>query len=79
MTKTKAFQIVLDDLKQIPMFTGAYDAKNGDFSFMHGIWIVMEQIAYTISDEVGDEFNGLFTENLRESERKAKATDCPWK
>ena len=79
MTKTKAFQIVLDELKKIPMFTGVYDAKNRDFSFMHGIWIVMEQIAYTISDEVGEDFDSMYIDNLRESERKAKTTDCPWR
>ena len=38
---------------------------------MYGIGTVMEFIAYSISDEVGDNFSNKFIENMILSEEKA--------
>lgn len=87
MLKRLAYKIVYDDLTKPPacgMFVGKHDARNGNDSFMNGIWTLMEYIAYEVSEKNGDKFNALFLDNLEESERKAKSryglqTDCPWK
>lgn len=72
MNKTEAFKTVLADLQKHPMFCGLYDAKNGKEDFMHGINTVMEYIAYSISDEVGDEMSSRFVNNMIWSEDKVR-------
>lgn len=64
-----ASQIVLDKLKECPLFCGKYDAKNGNASYMHGISTVMEVIAHYAEDE---EFEEMFLKNIIKSEDKAK-------
>lgn len=61
---------VYDELIKCPMFSGIHDATNGDKSFMHGVGVVMDYIAY----EAGkiDEFDEIFYSNLIKSEEKAK-------
>lgn len=68
--REEAFLYVLNELKKCELFTGKYDARNGDEHFMHGIATVMESIAYSVSDDVGYAFSVLFTENMTESEEK---------
>jgi hypothetical protein len=70
MDKTEAFKIVFEELKKCNVFCGIYDAKNGNESFMHGISMVMESIAYGIDAETGDNFSDLFTSNLIASEER---------
>ena len=53
------------------LFVGEYDARNGDEKFMHGVSLVMEWIAYRVSEEDYNEFNDLFIKNLIKSEQKA--------
>lgn len=58
------YKIVLEDLKQVPMFTGKYDGKNGNRHFIYGIVTVLEYIA----DKAGDEeYEGMFLDNLNKS------------
>lgn len=71
MTEKEAFIIVLHKLMEHPMFIGAYDAKNGSEDFMSGVSTVMEDIAYSISDEIGDKFNKLFSCNMALSQLKS--------
>lgn len=71
MERKEAFEIVLEELKRCSLFKGVYDAKNGNSQFMYGISTVMENIAYSISDEVGDAFSEEFGDNLYESQKKA--------
>lgn len=71
MNKKTAYGIVLGDLLRHPMFVGHYDAKNGNKHFMYGIQTVMEFIAYSVDDNMGDVFENLFLENLIESEKNA--------
>lgn len=70
MTEKEAFEFVLNELKKCGLFTGKYDARNGDEHFMYGVACVMESIAYHVSDDVGDAFSELFTKNMTESEEK---------
>lgn len=59
-----AYKIVLEDLKEVPMFMGKYDAKNGNIHFMYGISTVLEYIA----DKAGDEeYRDIFVDNLNKS------------
>lgn len=71
MTETKAFQVVLDKLCEIPLFVGKYDAEHGKEHYMYGIASVMESIAYSVSEEVGEAFSTRFAKNMVASEQKA--------
>ena len=70
MIKKLAFKIVLAELSKIGMFSGRYDAVNGNDHFINGIWTVMDVIA----DRAGqyDEFEDQFLENVIESQAKAE-------
>ena len=58
------YKIVLEDLKQVPMFTGKYDAKNGSKGFMWGVLTVLEYIAGKAGDE---EYIDKFLDNMNKS------------
>lgn len=62
-------QIVLDKLKEIDLFCGKYDAKNGGEHYMYGISTVMEVIANYAGDE---EFEDMFLKNMIDSEEKVE-------
>lgn len=68
-----AYRIVLNDMLNsgCGLLVGEYDATNGSEQFMHGISLVMEWIAYRVSEEDYNEFNDLFIKNLIKSEQKA--------
>lgn len=61
----KAYQIVLENLKQTPLFCGKYDALNGNINFMYGIRTVMEIIAFNAGEF--ENFESKFSENLLDS------------
>jgi hypothetical protein len=73
-----AYRIVLNDMLNsgCGLLVGEYDATNGDEQFMHGISLVMEWIAYRVSEEDYNEFNDLFIKNLIKSEQKAQGIKC---
>lgn len=84
MLKRLAYKIVYNDLTKpsgCGLFVGKHDATNGHTNFMNGVWIVMEAIAYGVSEKNGDKFDDLFCENLERSERRARRaqTDCAWR
>lgn len=69
MDKSEAYRIVYEDLtKDDWLFTGKYDAENGNKHFMYGIASVMEEIAY----EAGryEEFSEKWDSNIAKSEGK---------
>ena len=73
-TKT-AYAIVFNELREIPLFRGIFDARHceaGKEHFMYGIQTVMEVIANQISDATYEQFNEEFVTNLIKSEDKAK-------
>lgn len=70
MDEQKAFEIVLNKLKECPLFCGRYDATHGDDHFMYGVEMVMEYISYYVSDETGMAFEREFYDNIVESKRR---------
>ena len=46
------------------MFVGIYDKVNGSEEYMYGIMTVMCSLAYTVSEEYGEEFSLKFIENM---------------
>ena len=70
MNRTKAYKIVLNDLIQLNLFKGIYDAKNGNETFMRGIATVMENIAYRISKKDYEDFCEMFESNIIKSKEK---------
>lgn len=60
---------IIEEIREISMFNGRYDAKNGKEDFMYGIEAVMECLAYMVSDEYGDSFSDTFIKNLIFSEQ----------
>ena len=62
---------LVGDMKGCGLFIGRYDAKNGSSVFMHGISTVMEYLAYTVSEEYGNNFSDEFVNNLIKSEKSA--------
>ena len=69
MDTAEAFRIVLNELKQISLFCGTYNARNGNEHYMFGVSSVMECIAAKAGD---NEFPDLFLTNIINSEKKAK-------
>lgn len=69
--KKKAYQLVLKDIKENgpKLFSGCYDATNGNAHFMYGIGTVIEFLAHNAEDE---EFENIFYENAQKSIDKAK-------
>lgn len=64
---------LFNKMRECKLFNGVYDARGKDSEdYMYGIISVMEYIAYSISDECGDEFSTTFINNMLESERKAE-------
>ena len=74
MTKQDAYRIVYNDIlnRDVRMFLGTFDAKNGSNEFMHGIATVMEFIAYECSEADYESFQEIFFKNFQESLDKAR-------
>lgn len=71
MIKRLAYKIVFNDLSKLSMYSGRYDAKNGNVHFQYGMWTVLEHIAYNAGADVGA-FNSSFSQNMLESEERSK-------
>ena len=61
------WKAMLEELKEIALFRGIYDAKNGNEHYMYGISTVMEVIANKAND---DKFEDEFLHNMQLSEEK---------
>ena len=72
MTLQECYEVVFNDIieKGDSLFTGCYDANNGSIELMRGIGLVMEYLAYSVSDDIGAEFSDLFIENIIKSKKK---------
>lgn len=46
------------------MFVGIYDKVNGSDEYMYGIMTVMCALAYSVSEEYGEEFSIKFIKNM---------------
>ena len=73
MNKSEAYKIVFDDLMNVNMFKGIYDATYDEKTnnFIYGIQTVMENIAYGVSEECYDEFSNMFLANVISSKEGA--------
>ena len=73
-TVKDAYRIVFNDMmnSECGLLVGKYDAKNGDEKFMYGIDVVMEWIAYKVSEKQGEEFSAMFFDNMIESQEKVR-------
>lgn len=71
MSKEEVLKELLEEMKQIGIFNGKFDAKNGSWEFMNGVGTVMEYLAYKVSDEYGEEFEHEFSKNFAKSLDKA--------
>lgn len=70
--KKDTYKRVYNELMSVPLFSGRYDAKNCDPKYMYGIKTVMENIAYYAGDdELNDEFNTVFLNNMQYSKDHA--------
>ncbi len=74
MTKHEAYKIVYNDIlnRDIGLFLGRFDAKNGKPEFMYGIITLMEFIAYESSEKDYDDFQKIWFENFQKSIDNAK-------
>jgi hypothetical protein len=66
----QTIQKVVEHMGECDLFSGRYDAKNGNKKFMYGVSLVMEYLAYLVSEEYGEEFDTKFVKNMAESEKK---------
>ena len=65
MDKSEAYKIVFDDLTSVDIFNGTYNAAtDNDYHFMFGIKMVMDYIAYSISEECYNKFSNTFLANI---------------
>ena len=74
MTEHEAYKIVYNDIlnRDIGLFLGRFDAKNGNPEFMYGIITLMEFIAYESSEKDYDDFQKIWFENFQKSIDNAK-------
>ena len=74
MTKQEAYKIVYNDIlnRDIGLFLGRFDAKNGKPEIMYGISTLMEFIAYESSEKDYDDFEEIWFENFQKSIDNAK-------
>ena len=74
MTKQEAYRIVYNDIlnRDIGLFLGKFDAKNGKPEFMYGISTLMDFIAYESSEADYEDFQKIWFENFQKSIDNAK-------
>lgn len=74
MTKQDAYRIVYNDIlnRDIGLFLGKFDAKNGNEKFMYGINTIMEFIALESSEADYNSFQEIWFKNFQESIDKVK-------
>lgn len=65
--ETKA---IIEKLQEKKFFTGIYDAKNGNDSFMYGMLTVLEAVAKLQSEEYANEVQAKFLKNMSDSEER---------
>lgn len=70
--RKEEIEVLLEEMKQIGVFNGTFDAKNGSWEFMHGVACVMEYLAYQVSEDYGEKFSEKFFKNMRKSIDKVK-------
>lgn len=74
MSLQDAYRMVYNDIlnKGCGLFVGHYDARNGKPHFMYGISMVMEYIAYNVSEADGEAFEQMFMDNMTKCLEEAR-------
>lgn len=74
MTTQDAYRIVYNDIlnRDIGLFLGRFDAKNGSPEFMYGVSTLMEFIALESSETDYEDFQKIWIRNFLKSIDKAK-------
>lgn len=69
MTKQDAYRIVYNDIlnRDIGLFVGRFDVKNGNPHFMSGISTVMEFLALECSEADYEDFQKIWFNNYQKS------------
>lgn len=63
---------IVNEMTENGLFSGQYDAKNsGNRHIMYGINMVIEYLAYLVSNEYGAKISNTFIENMIKSEKKS--------
>ena len=65
--ETKA---IIEKIQENELFTGIYDAENGNASFMYGILTALTAIANLQSEEYANEVQMEFFKNMSDSEER---------
>ena len=71
MTREEVIKDLIEDMSKCGLFIGKYDAKHGSKKFMLGVDMVMEYLAYEVSEEYGEKFSDKFLQNILDSEKKS--------
>ena len=61
---------IIEKLQEKKLFTGIYDAENGNDSFMYGMLTVLEAVAKLQSEEYANEVQAKFLKNMSDSEER---------
>lgn len=61
---------IIEKLQEKKLFTGIYDAENGNDSFMYGILTALEAVAQLQSEEYAEEVQMKFFKNMSDSEER---------
>lgn len=61
---------IIEKLQENKLFTGIYDAENGNASFMYGILTALEAVAELQSEEYANEVQMKFFKNMSDSEER---------
>lgn len=68
----KVVEKIVNEMTENGLFSGQYDAKNdGSRQIMYGINVVIEYLAYLVSNEYGAKISNAFIENMIKSETKS--------
>lgn len=70
--KEKTLKEIVNEMQEIGIFNGTFDAVNGSWEFMHGVACVMEYLTSQVSEECYQEFQEKFWKNFSKSVDKAK-------
>ena len=58
---------VLDEMEEMGIFNGEFDAKNGSKAFMYGVWCVMDYLTSLVSEEYCANYMNKFNKNYLKS------------
>ena len=62
-------KIIREIMQNGGLFAGNYDAVNGNPEFIYGISSLLEYLAYSVDENLGNEVEELFVKNMIKSEK----------